>query len=247
MYNGTGYVQQNIGQISYINTNNSKNNLKSADFCNKMIFCTSIDPYKAIENLEYSMIYDDVKCCKDGHKNNTLNKFHTHVSLGIAFNKYYFAIVQNFENHYLDSNYTIQKDNEKIILEAKILEQNNVNFRINHVSFFLDNHPTKIEYEKNKNKNHYELGDLKLMVSEPLPSNEKYLQQEDSFKIIEAKKWELDNNDIDLEIKLPDNLNEKNKVLTMVVYAEKVDKKDDTNENKDNEYIPLTSHTFFNY
>ncbi|MBA3750940.1 MAG: hypothetical protein H0X03_08655 [Nitrosopumilus sp.] len=252
LYNGTGYVQQNIGQISYINTNNSKNNLKSFDLCsnNKKIYCTPIDPYKAIANLEYSMIYDDLKCCNNGHKNNTLDKFHTHVSLGIAFNKYYFVMVQNFENHYLDSNYTIQKDNEKIKLEAKILEQNNVNFKINHVSFFLDDNPTKLEYEKNKNKNHYEFGDLKLMVSKPLSSNEKYLQQEeDSYTIIEAKKWESDNNMLKLEIKLPESLDIKNKVLTMVVYAEKEDNEDNIDKksnNKNNEeLIPLTSYTFF--
>jgi hypothetical protein len=254
LYNGTGYVKQNIGQISYIDANSSKkNNLKSSDLCNnnKKIYCAPIDPYKAIANLEYSMIYNDTKCCNDGHKNNTLDKFHTHVSLGIAFNKYYFVMVQNFENHYLDSNYTIQKDKEKIQLEAKILEQNNVNFKIDYVSFFLDNHPTKIEYDKNKNKTHYDLGDLKLIVSKPLPSDKKYKQQEDSFKIIEAKKWDVDNNIIKLEIKLPKSLDIKNKVLTMVVYAEKEDNKgniDKKNKNKNNEeLIPLTTYTFFNY
>ena len=170
--------------------------------------------------------------------------------MGIAFNKYYFAMVQNFENRYLESNYQIQKDDENIKLEAKILEQNKINFQINHVSFFLDDHPTKIVYEKNKNKTHYDLGDLKLIVSKPLPSYVKYLQQdEDSYEIIEAKKWDLDNNNINLEIKLPESLIVKDKVLTMVVYAKKTDNIVDENENNDDPDlpIPLTSHTFFNY
>ncbi len=261
LYNGTGYVQQNLGQISYIdsknltnqnNKHNAKNNLTSSEFCTiaKKFYCAPIDPYKAIENLEYLMIYDDKKCCKDGHRNNTLNKFHTHVSIGIAFNKYYFAMVQNFENRYLESDYQIQKDDDNIKLEAKIMEQNKINFQINHVSFFLDDHPTKIVYEKNKNKTNYELGDLKLIVSKPLPSYVKYLQQDEgSYEIIEAKKWDLDNNNIDLEIKIPDSLNVKDKVLTMVVYAKKADNKGDDNENNDEAAlpIPLTSHTFFNY
>jgi len=75
------------------------------------------------------MIYDNAKCCTDGHKNNTLDKFHTHVSLGIAFNKYYFAMVQNLEKYYFDSAYMIQKDKEKTKLEAKILNQNNIVLR----------------------------------------------------------------------------------------------------------------------
>ncbi len=262
LYNGTGYVQQNLGQISYMNTKNSTsqnnknshgedNNLTSSELCasDKKFYCAPIDPYKAIENLEYLMIYDDKKCCNDGHKNNTLCRFHTHVSLGIAFNKYYFVMVQNFENRYLGSDYQIQKDDENIKLEAKILEQNKTDFLINPVSFFLDDHPTKIVYEKNKNKTHYELGDLKLIVSKPLSPYIKYLQQDNgSYQIIEAKKWDLDKNDVNLEIILPEYLNVKDKVLTMVVYAKKAVSIDD--ENMENDYsdppIPLASHTFFN-
>lgn len=266
LYNGTGYVQQNLGQISYMDSKNSisqnnnddnespdkdNNNLTFSELCSsaKKFYCEPIDPYKAIENLEYLMIYDDKKCCNDGHKNNTLYKFHTHVSLGIAFNKYYFVMVQNFENRYLESDYQIQKDNENIKLEAKILEQNKTNFLINHVSFFLDDHPTKIVYEKNKNKTHYEFGDLKLIVSKPLPPYIKYLQQDDgSYQIIEAKKWDLDKNGVNLEIRLPEYLNVKDKVLTMVIYAKKADNMADVNG--ENDYsappIPLTSHTFFN-
>jgi hypothetical protein len=261
LYNGTGYVQQNLGQISYMDTKNSTsqnnntlgkdNNLTSSELCSsaKKFYCAPIDPYKAIENLEYLMIYDDKKCCNNGHKNNTLYPFHTHVSLGIAFNKYYFVMVQNFENRYLESDYHIKKDHENIKLEAKIREKNKTNFLINHVSFFLDDHPTKIVYEKNKNKTHYELGDLKLIVSKPLPPFIKYLQQDDgSYQIIEAKKWDLDKNSVNLEIKLPDYMSVKDKVLTMVVYAKKADNLDEGNG--ENDYsdppIPLTSHTFFN-
>ena len=270
LYNGTGYVQQNLGQIRYIDsknssspnnnnnpstTNNTGNNdfgLTSSELCSsaKRFYCAPIDPYRAIENLEYLMIYDDAKCCNNGHKNNTLNNFHTHVSLGIAFNKYYFVMVQNFENRYLEPNYQIQKDKENIKLEAKIIEPNKVNFQINHISFFLDDLPNRTDYEKYKNKTHYELGDLKLIVSKPLPSYIKYLQNDKSpYKIIEAKKWDLGKDDVNLEIKIPDYLNLKDKVMTMVVYAKKATNNDGENENTDDADppIPLTSHTFFNY
>ncbi len=249
LHNGTGYVQQNIGQISYIDTNNTQNRLNSSDFCNsyKKYYCPSINPYDAITTLEHSMIYNDTLCCNDGHKNNILDRFHTHVSLGISFNNYYFVMVQNFENQYLNLNHSIQKNYEKINLEAKIFKQDKINFRIDHVSFFLDDLPNKTEYENNKNKNHYELGDLKLIVSEPLPSHKKYIQP-DSLKIIEAKKWDLDKHYLNLEFTLPDTINVKNKVLTMVIYGENIDNKDDTNRKDSNntkEFVPLTSYTFF--
>jgi len=258
LYNGTGYVQQNIGQISYILSNHDHNYIKASDLCYdfKRFYCPVIDQYKAINDLEYSMMNNDEVCCNNGHKNNILNKFHTHVSIGIAFNKYYFVMVQNFENHYLSSDLKILKNNEDIILEAKINDQNKFNFVINHVSFFLDEFPTKLNYEKNRDKNSYDFGDLKLMISKPLPSDLQYIQEkkDDSYKIIEAKKWDLSKNNIDLEFQLPDTLNTKNKILTMVVYAQTLDDNQNDNQNDiqdknfiNPEYVPITSYTFFNY
>jgi hypothetical protein len=254
LYNGTGYVQQNIGQISYVLSNDDQNYYKASDLCYdfKRFYCPVIDQYKAINDLEYSMMNNDEACCNNGHKNNILNKFHTHVSIGIAFNKYYFVVVQNFENHYLTSDLKILKNNEDIILEAKINDQNKFNFVINHVSFFLDEFPTKLNYEKNRDKNSYDFGDLKLMISKPLPSDLKYIQEkkDDSYKIIEAKKWDLSKNNIDLEFQLPDTLNTKNKILTMVVYAQTLEDNPVDNQDKNHlvpEYVPITSYTFFNY
>ena len=254
LYNGTGYVQQNIGQISYVLSNDDHNYYKASDLCYdfKRFYCPVIDQYKAINDLEYSMMNNDEACCNNGHKNNILNKFHTHVSIGIAFNKYYFVVVQNFENHYLSSDLKILKNNEDIILEAKINDQNKFNFVINHVSFFLDEFPTKLNYEKNRDKNSYDFGDLKLMISKPLPSDLKYIQEkkDDSYKIIEAKKWDLSKNNIDLEFQLPDTLNTKNKILTMVVYAQTLEDNPVDNQDKNHlvpEYVPITSYTFFNY
>ena len=137
-------------------------------------------------------------------------------------------------------------------MEAKINDQNKFNFVINHVSFFLDEFPTKLNYEKNRDKNSYDFGDFKLMISKPLPSNLQYIQEkkDDSYKIIEAKKWDLSKNNIDLEFQLPDTLNMKNKILTMVVYAQTLDDNKDDNQAKNYinpEYVPITSYTFFNY
>lgn len=250
LFNGTGYVQQNVAQIRYVlpTDDGQKNDQKSSNLCNdngnKYYYCPILDPFKAIKDLEYSMINNDSKCCNDGHKNNILNKFHTHVSLGIAYNKYHLVIVQNFENQYLDSNYIIEKNENEIKLQARILDQSKYNFTINHISFFLDDHPTNLSYEKNKNKSSYDLGDLRLMVSKPLPSYEKYVQGDDSYRIVEADKWNSSTSNINLEMNLPGDLSVENRVLTMVVYGESIE--NNINRPNENDYIPLTSYTFFN-
>jgi hypothetical protein len=247
-YNGTGYVQQNVGQISYSNIKDGQNNTKSSDFCTSsyQIQCKPLNPLESIKKLEHSMMYNDTTCCNDGHRQNILDRFHTHVSLGIAYNKYYFVLVQNFENHYLDRNYTINKNSKEIEIEARILNFTDKQIKINHLAVFLDKFPTEIEYEHNKNKPYYEMGDLQLIVAEPLPSYKKYLQ-ENSFKIVEAKKWTLEKDRIDLEFKIPDNVNLKNKVVTMVVYAENSNSVHDTKDPTKIKYIPMTSYTIFDY
>lgn len=248
-YNGTGYVQQNIGQISYVITNGTQNYYPISDQCydQKRFYCPVIDRFKAISGLQHSMMYNDKLCCNDGHKNNILNKYHTHVSIGIAYNDYYFVMVQNFENHYLRPDFTIMKNDDAIKLEARINDPDNFNFEINHVSFFLDEFPTKLDYEKNRDKNSYDFGDLKLMVSKPLPPDLEYVQEkEDStYRIIEANKWELNEEDINLEIQIPDTLNVKDKILTMVLYAQTVGVEDNV-IGEESDYVPLTSYTFFN-
>jgi hypothetical protein len=248
LYNGTGYVQQNVGQISYVMPDNDKKFRQVSDLCydHTKFYCPVIDKYKAIADLQHSMMYNDLQCCNDGHKNNILNKYHTHVSIGIAYNEYYFVMVQNFENHYLSPDLKIKKSNDDIKLEARINDPDRYNFVINHVSFFLDEFPTKLNYDENKNVSSYRFGDLKLMVSKPLPANLKYVQEGDdnSYKIIEAKKWELDKDDINLEIEIPDTLDTKNKVLTMVIYAQSIG--DNSLNEISQDYIPLTSYSFFN-
>lgn len=255
LYNGTGYVQQNVAQIRYIlpTSDNPENDQTSNNLCEtikKYNSCPILEPFKAIKDLESSMVYNDSKCCNDGHKKNILNKFHTHVSLGIAYDKYNLVIVQNFENQYIGSNYTIQKNNNSIKLQAKFLDHPKYNFAINHISFFLDDHPTTLNYEKNKNKNGYDLGDLKLMVSKPLPSFTKYVQEDDSYKVIEAENWNSTNNSVDMEMNLPDDIPINNKVLTMVVYGKSTENETNNEHEKDktnDDYIPLTSYTFFSY
>jgi len=70
LYKSTWYVQQNTGQIRYINTDDAMKGITSHSFCTRDygLYCEPLDPFGAIDKLENSMIYNDSLCCNDGHK-----------------------------------------------------------------------------------------------------------------------------------------------------------------------------------
>jgi len=246
LYNGTGYVQQNIGQISYVNTGDTIKGITSDSFCtnNSKIYCEPLDPFNAIDKLENSMIFNDFLCCQDGHKNNILDKFHTDVSIGIAFNDYYFVLVQNFENNYLRYNLSNEND-QKFLIEARIIDPN-VNLQLSHISIYFDNLPDQLDYEENKNKLNYSMGQLGLIVSKPLEFYEQYIQPE-SYSIIEAENWDVRNHSINISFKLPNDLQINDRTVTIVMYANNKTKNPsipDTNDGTSQwELVPLTSYT----
>ena len=51
---------------------------------------------------------------------------------------------------------------------------------------------------------------------------------------------------INLEFQIPETLNVKDKILTMVVYAQPVNTEGVISNDISNDYVPLTSYTFFN-
>jgi hypothetical protein len=248
LHNGTGYVQQNIGQISYVNTDDTMKGITSHSFCtsDSKLYCEPLDPFDAIDKLENSMMYNDFLCCHDGHKNNILDKLHTNVSIGIAFNEYYFVLVQNFENNYLK--YNLSNEDDEFLLEAKMLDPKK-NLQLSHISFYFDNPPNPGEYEENKNKFNYSMGNLGLIVSKPLDFYEQYVQPE-SYRIIEAENWDIYSDILNILFKLPDDLELNDRMVTMVVYANNktispsiLDIDDGTSQRQ---IVPLTSYTIPN-
>ena len=245
LHNGIGYVQQNIGQISYVNTDDVKKGITSHSFCtsDSKLYCEPLDPFDAIDKLENSMMYNDFLCCQDGHKNNILDKLHTNVSIGIAFNEYYFVLVQNFENNYL--RYNLSNENGEFLLEAKMLDPKK-NLELSHISLYFDNLPNQEEYEENKNKLNYSIGNLGLIVNKPLEFYEQYVQPED-YSVIEAENWDIHNQSINILFKLTDDLEINDKMVTMVIYAENKTKNPSTPDIDDGtsqrEIVPLTSYT----
>ncbi|MDE1762133.1 MAG: CAP domain-containing protein [Candidatus Micrarchaeota archaeon] len=61
----------------------------------------SIDPQTSLKAMEYSMMYDDVQCCNNGHRENILDPNHNQVSIGIAYNSSTIYFVEDFVDEYI--------------------------------------------------------------------------------------------------------------------------------------------------
>ena len=53
------------------------------------------------------MVYEDVSCCNNGHRDNILNPLHNYVSIGISYNSTYVFFDEEFENDYINLNFTV--------------------------------------------------------------------------------------------------------------------------------------------
>ncbi len=122
------------------------------------IECKKINPLKTIDLLEDIMVYNDAHA-KWHHRHNILDKYPTHVSLGIAYDNYSFALVQNFENNYIDfSSPMVRGNSDKYVNVSGTLLHNTTRFY--SIEIYYDGLPSKFFYEKYKDPNLYQPGKL---------------------------------------------------------------------------------------
>lgn len=187
-YGGTGAMAQNVAIAGFSKA--------QYDLCvqNTLYDCERIDPLVTLKELQHEMMYNDTECCADGHRNNILNKYRTDVSLGIVYDKYYLAFVQNFENNYgLDI--TARGGSVEIAgtLESAIVD---------HVAINYDVSPTPELYEQNKRLLSYSGGELVALVVKPLPPGFFYEQPED-YRLMVANEWDVvEGNAVDITFNL---------------------------------------------
>lgn len=203
IFGGKGYVAQNVG---YDGFNNSQANIMNR--CkNGVYICTPLDPIKSIDQLEYNMIYYD-SIFNWSHRNNILDKHHTHVSIGIGYDKYSFVLVQNFENNYIEFDkpiiklnnqaYNVDNNNEdskgNVEISGKVLGNNDNNSIVDSIHIYYDEKPTFLIYNQHKNDNLYDMGELVAYIIKQLPNhhlpNQYYKQYSSSnYRVIQATKW----------------------------------------------------------
>jgi len=174
-YGGEGSVQQNVAIAGF--SAGQYEDCRS----NILIDCEKIKPLATIEELEYEMMYRDKECCKDGHRDNILDPHHTHVSIGIVYDQYYLAFVENFENNYgLD----LTVSNGQVRITGQLLEG-----ELEQISIYFDEMPTPAIYDQNKHLLSYSAGDLAAMVVKPLPPGY-YYETPQGYTLVQANRWE---------------------------------------------------------
>jgi hypothetical protein len=225
MYNGTGYVQQNIVVTAYDNLTIEK--CKERD-----LICHEIDypPYQQILQSERSMMFNDTLCCQDRHKYNILDKRHTDVSIGLSYSKDYFIMVQNFENNYINFTKPLADNNGRIEIEGNMKKD----YDIENIAIYYDSIPSIQEFRQNRNANSYDLGKLVALIVKPAPLLTQY-RQPSNYSLIEAGEWVVKDQLININFGLTPALENKG-VYTVVVYLK---------HKVDNETFPVTDYSIF--
>ncbi|MEM2141190.1 MAG: CAP domain-containing protein [Nitrososphaera sp.] len=149
-HGGLGAVTQNVATSGYV---------ESYEDCIQGKNCAKIDPLESIDKLERLMVYEDEACCNNGHRDNILDKYHTHVSIGITFDDYFFVIVQNFENQYFQFD-SPRLEGNSVRINGKVHQELSVPMEV-----YRDPKPTASEYEAHKDDNSYGLGELQGCVT----------------------------------------------------------------------------------
>lgn len=192
-YGGEGSVQQNVAIAGF----------SAAQYqecrTNILVDCERIEPLSTIEELEYEMMYNDRECCNDGHRNNILDPHHTHVSIGIVYDEYYLALVQNFENSYgLD----VAVNNGQVRITGELPDG-----ELEQVNIYYDEMPDGETYEQNKQLLSYSAGELVAVVVKPLPLGYYYETPED-YSLIEANRWGEDDDSVNITFNLAEAVND---------------------------------------
>jgi uncharacterized protein YkwD len=226
IYNGSGGLSQNIVAESN--------------------YGSTINPYKAIDVAQWTMVYNDSLCCKDLHRQDILDKHHTHVSIGIAYGEDYFAIVQNFENKYIHFNEPLIHDDKKHVQISGRLPSNiSSNINLYGLDVYYDEVPSYVQYEKHKDDTSYDLGKLVGFVFSPMDLNEwfEYIRGQiysamgislSNYSPIPADKWHVDSKLIDIRFDISPTL-KKDGVYTIVLYL----------EDEQKNLFPVTSYSIF--
>src|ERR1051325_12189469 len=90
------------------------------------------------------MMYNDSLCCKDLHRQDILFKYHTHASIGIAYDEDYFAMVQNFENNYINFNepFIHNNDDRRIQISGQLLSRISNDISLYGLDIYYDETPS---------------------------------------------------------------------------------------------------------
>jgi len=144
---------------------------------NQTYICDPIDVKEEIKRSEYGMMYND-SSHNWGHRDNILDKHHTDVSIGIAFDRYSYYMTQNFEGNYID--YTSPMSEKiGIVTFAGNLKSGS----LSSIEIYYDPPPTTYTYQQHKDDDFYKMGDQIATVQPPPESGKYYLPSNSTVEV----------------------------------------------------------------
>lgn len=161
------------------------------------------------------MMYNDKECCNDDHRDNILHKNHIHVSIGITYDKYYFAFVENFENQYVGWTQPVSYDgsSNEVNMSGKMAD----NMKAEMIQIYYDPLPTKEVYLQNRDKDSYDNGEV---IAAVLPRG--WELQDSSTMVVHVSKWDIHDQNFDISFSLKEAVAKQGKgVYTVVLWAER--------------------------
>ncbi len=201
-FGGLGYVAQNAAFDGY-------SNIQQCDSLN--VICTQIDPKQSMNSSEYDMMYNDQASNWD-HRDNILDKHHTDVSIGIAYDKYSFYMTQNFENNYINYTSPITENNGTVSFSGNLTSGS-----FQSIGVYYDPLPTPETYQEHKNDRSYEMGNQLAIIQPPIQAGEYYAPSNETFEI--ADKWIQQGNYVSVSFDLSPLVTQPG-VYTVVVFLE---------------------------
>jgi uncharacterized protein YkwD len=131
-----------------------------------------IDARTEIKALEYAMVYDDA-ASNWSHRDNIWNKMHKKVSLGVAYNQYSLAMVQQFEGDYVEYYQPPKIQGNVLSLSGRL---KTAGMTLNNVAITWDPLPQNMTAAQLNTPTYrsYGLGSAMGQVFAPPPPNAKY-------------------------------------------------------------------------
>jgi len=176
--------------------------------------CPKLDPEQAIDkliNLLTNVIETDGSWT---NRENVLDKYHSHVSIGIAYDDYHVILVLTFENNYATYSRppTLDEENQ-VHVRSEISEG-----KLSSFSIYRDTLPSSKDYDRHK-EDSYDYGDLVAMVVEPAGDGY-YYDEPDDYRLIEASSWNVNNDRVDVMFDMDRVIRSSGGVYTVTMWLE---------------------------
>ena len=206
MTGGVGYVAQNVAFGGY----------DRPWQCGGYVICTKINPTADILDHHNGMMFDDAHA-NWGHRDNILDPYHTHVSIGVAYTDYTLVFVQNFETRRIEGVGPAGSPANPISLDSAgritVAGRMDAGLGVYSIDVYYDPLPSARTYRMHANDMSYSLDEPIAHIYKPHP----YGYISTGTTIVMADRWNTSAGSVLIESDAPADMS-KNGVYTFIVW-----------------------------